>query len=160
MCVRLASVNDVIHCFHCYQCYRDVGDGLSELCCTLPIDADILNYEAPVPYKYVIYSSRSEENEKPHEILYGADGHGDVVNRCLVIPNGVHPGGMHLYACVVIVWIFSGPHIFIQVIISSMTTWLTQKQRENHLLLKFWMPLRVSLLKQRSKRNWLFLTMK
>ena len=77
---------------------RDVGDGLYEMCCTLDIDVDVLKGQATIPYKYVIYSSSSERNEKPHEFLHGAEGRGEIVNRCLRIPtNRFHPKGKHIF---------------------------------------------------------------
>ena len=80
--------------------YRDVGDGLFEMNCTLHIDVNILKDQASIPYKYVVYSSSTERNEKPHEFLYGAEGRGEIVNRCLMIPaQNFCPGGKHVNVC-------------------------------------------------------------
>ena len=75
------------------QLCRDAGDGLSELCCTVHIDVGVRSLG--IPYKYVMYSQRGEENEKSYEFIHRADGHGEIVNRCLLIPATIVPGGMH-----------------------------------------------------------------
>ena len=78
---------------------RNTGEGLYEMCCALLIDVKILQKDATIPYKYIIYSARRGEQGKPrnpHEWLHGADSRGrGVVNRCLRIPKEkVQRGGI------------------------------------------------------------------
>lgn len=56
--------------------------------CTLSIDADILKH--PVAYKYVVYSPKRKDDDC-YEYLHGYSGN---PNRCLIIPQTIHPGGM------------------------------------------------------------------
>ena len=61
---------------------RAIGDGWYEMTCTLSIDADIL--KSPVPYKYVVYSPKKENEDDCYEYLHG---YGWDPNRCLRIPQ-------------------------------------------------------------------------
>ena len=61
------------------------------MCCTLSIDTIILQNEACIPYKYVIYSKRKGDISDPCEFewLHGATARGNkgVINRCLRVPR-------------------------------------------------------------------------
>lgn len=66
--------------------YRDVGDGLLEMECTVPIDSELLDHEAPLFYKYIVHS-RQKGDSLPFEFLHGAQGGGRIVDRKLFIPK-------------------------------------------------------------------------
>ena len=70
--------------------FRDVGDGLCEMEGRVTVDSDLLKYQAPLWYKYRIYSSQkstSGDEENPYEFLHSAPGHawGQVVDRKFII---------------------------------------------------------------------------
>lgn len=70
--------------------------------CTLSIDVRILQNQAAIPYKYIIFSGRIGEDRKPHEWLYGAVSRGGyVVNRCLCIPKEKSQRGGIIIMCIV-----------------------------------------------------------
>ena len=115
---------------------RNIGEGLYEMCCALPIDVKILQKDATIPYKYIIYSARRGEQgkqRKPHEWLHGADSRGShVVNRCLRIPKEkVRKGGI---VCIHSL-IRTECNLFVSSIFKvttiNMTTWYIQKQKQN-----------------------------
>ena len=64
--------------------------------CTLTVDSDLLKHQAPVCYKYRVYSQRKGDTEfKPYEFLHGAPGGGHIVNRKIFIPSKkFHPKGI------------------------------------------------------------------
>jgi hypothetical protein len=56
--------------------------------CTLAIDSDLLKNQAPVCYKYLIFSQRKgDAGFNPYEILHGAPGGGQIVDRKIFIPS-------------------------------------------------------------------------
>ena len=56
--------------------FRDVGDGLCEMEGRVTIDSDLLKHQAPLTYKYLIYSSqKGGEDDSPYEFLHDAPGH-------------------------------------------------------------------------------------
>jgi hypothetical protein len=64
---------------------RDLGNGLLEMECTLPIDSTLLKHGGPISYKYLIYT-RDESVASAFEFLHGAPGgRGYVINRRLEI---------------------------------------------------------------------------
>lgn len=66
--------------------YRDVGDGLLEMECTLAINSELLDHEAPLFYKYIV-TSQHKGDSLPYEFLHGAQGGGRIVDRKLFIPK-------------------------------------------------------------------------
>lgn len=85
-----------------YFLCRNFGEGLYEMCCTLPFDIKVFQNDATVPYKYLLYSGRSKEDRKPHEWLHGAVSRGNqVVNRCLCIPKEKSQRGGIIIMCIV-----------------------------------------------------------
>ena len=64
----------------------DLGNGLLEMECTLPIDSTLLRHGGPIGYKYRVYTCRDESEASVYEFLHGAPGgRGDVINRRLEI---------------------------------------------------------------------------
>ena len=71
--------------------YEDFGElGLVEMGCTLNFDNDLLRFEGPIAYKYLIYAL--QDGQRPtssaYECLHNAPSHGSgFINRCLIIPK-------------------------------------------------------------------------
>lgn len=76
------------------------------------VDSDLLRNQAPLTYKYCIYSSqKDEENGSPYEFLHGAPGYlswsHKVIDRKIVIHTrnfvakgtlaGLHAACIHVY---------------------------------------------------------------
>ena len=74
-----------------FEEYRDLGElGLVEMRCTLNFDVDLLKFESPAAYKYLIYAPQSGQRptSQAYEYLHNAPSHGNgIINRCLVIPR-------------------------------------------------------------------------
>ena len=70
---------------------RDVGDGLCEMEGRVTVDSNLLKNQAPLWYKYLIYSSqKGGEDETPYEFLHGAPGPTwgqKVVDRKFIVHN-------------------------------------------------------------------------
>ena len=91
MDVRCAIYNNNCPILICSDMYlfliaRDLEDDLSEMICTLIIDADIL--KSPLAYKYVIFSPKMTKEHQCFEFLHSFAGRSyphENPNRCLRI---------------------------------------------------------------------------
>ena len=68
---------------------RELEDDLSEMICTLIIDADIL--KSPLAYKYVIFSPKMTKEHECFEFLHSFAGRYEDPNRCLWISEIDYP---------------------------------------------------------------------
>jgi hypothetical protein len=78
---------------------QDLGE-LVEMQCTLNFDVDLLSFEKPIAYKYLIYAPQGGQRptSEAYEYLHNAPSQGTgYINRCLVIPrNYCKPKGIIL----------------------------------------------------------------
>ena len=67
-----------------FSFYRELfADGNCEMFCKLSIGEDLLRDQKLIPYKYVVYSPKTREEDDYYEYLHD---YSETVYRCLRIP--------------------------------------------------------------------------